>query len=554
MPRRADRGRDGRRAAVRGSQGLLEALALFAVYLAALLVVYAPALRGPFFSDDLHYVATNPYVHALTLENLRQILDPASPASVFVVNYTPVHLLLHALAWRAFGPDVLGHHVLNLALHAAGSVLLVGVFRASGIGRLAALAGGTLFVLHPANVEAVAWISQTKTVSCFVLSMATLLLFPKRPGLATPAFFLALLAKPTGAFLLPVAGMLAFVRLWRGAPPWRHLVWLGVWVVGFLVVSIAQIEVNRRSGSPDAGLGPEGLERIPLVFGIALRYLWMSATSLGVSAFHEPPKHASFADPAFLASIPILAVCAVRAVRSVIGRREEAVYWVLAASSFAPISQIFPFLYPMADRYLYFILPGLIGVALFVLRDVEAALPAALREQATRAAIALALVLCIVFAVRGHARAELFGNPALLLVDAARNYPGGVSANLLRARGAAREGDVRAAIEALEAARARGWNRFEQLENDPVWDPIRSDPRFRGLVREIAAWWIERSEQLENPTQMELRVRAIAHLARGERDLAIESLEAALALGGPIDERIREELAELRRGSPQPSR
>jgi hypothetical protein len=522
-------------------------MGLFVAFAALALAVYGPALSGPFFSDDLHYVATNPYVQTFSLENVKQILDPWGPAAVFVVNYTPVHLLLHAAAWSFFGPDVMGHHVVNVLLHALGSVLLVAVFCASGVRRLPAILGGAFFLLHPVNVEAVAWISQLKTTACFVLSMAALLAFPATPALATGFFFLALLAKPTASFLLPVVAVLILVRLRGARPSARHLVWLGVWTVGFLLLAVAQLEVNRRSGTPDAAVGAEGLARLRTSASITLRYVVMSTTSLGVSAFHEPPRPPALLDPWFLLSLPMLALVATRAGFCLLRRREEALYWVWAAAAFAPVSQIFPFLYPMADRYLYFILPGLLGATLLVLQDALGS-PVARRVPAlARVAAALGVALCVAFAFRSHARAELWKSPVLLLVDAARHYPDGVAANLQRAKRAAQEGDAERAVAALRAAQARGFNRFEQLEADPGYDPIRNDPRFRTLVREIAGWWIERARTLENPTQMELRVEAVAHLARGEDEAAIRALEAALARGGPIDDRIRSELAAVRR-------
>jgi hypothetical protein len=106
-------------------------------------------------------------------------------------------------------------------------------------------------------------------------------------------------------------------------------------------------------------------------------------------------------------------------------------------------------------------------------------------------------------------------------------------------------------VAALRAAQARGFNRFEQLDADPAYQPIRSDPRFRALVRDLAGWWLEHYDRIESPTQLELRVRAIAHLARGEQREAIVALEAALVRGGPIDDRIRSELAEVRRRAPR---
>lgn len=536
-----------------------EAAGLLLAFAALALAVYWPALEGPFVSDDLHYVATNPYVQSLTLENVRQILDPWGPASIFVVNYTPVHLLLHAVQWSLFGPSVVGYHVTNVLLHALGSVLLVAVFRASGVQPLAAILGGGLFLLHPANVEAVAWISQLKTTACFVLSLGALLAFPTWPVIATPLFFLALLAKPTASFLLPVSAVVVWLRLWREKPPVRHLVWLALWTAGFFLLAVAQIEVNRRSGTPDAGLTAAGLDRLRTAAAIALRYVVMSATSLGVSTFHEPERSLSATDPWFLASLPVLGLVSARGVWSLLRRREEAVYWVWAAASFGPVSQIFPFLYPMADRYLYFILPGFLGAALLALEALFTAqepsrLSPVLRAAVPRVGLALGTALCIVFALRSHARAEIWRTPVLLLADSARNYPDGVAANLLRARRAVQEGDADRAVSALRAAQARGFNRFEQLQSDPGYDPIRGDPGFRALVREMAAWWIERSDRLQDPTQTELRVRALAHLARGEEAEAIRAFEAALARGGPIDDRIRAELNDLRRSTTMPQR
>ena len=56
--------------------------------------MYGPALEGPYVSDDIHYVAANPYVHELSASNLWTILQPRGAATIAVVNYSPVQLLL----------------------------------------------------------------------------------------------------------------------------------------------------------------------------------------------------------------------------------------------------------------------------------------------------------------------------------------------------------------------------------------------------------------------------------------------------------------------------
>jgi hypothetical protein len=76
--------------------------------------IYFPALGGQFLSDDVHYVAANGYVQDLSIENVGAILDPYGPLPRVVENYAPVHLLLHGVAWQAFGPDVRGHHFVRV--------------------------------------------------------------------------------------------------------------------------------------------------------------------------------------------------------------------------------------------------------------------------------------------------------------------------------------------------------------------------------------------------------------------------------------------------------
>jgi hypothetical protein len=173
--------------------------ALFLAFAGVSLLVYRGAIGGPFLSDDVPYIAANPYVQGLSAENLAAILDPTGPTIPLAANYSPVHLLLHALEWQLFESDVRGYHLINVLLHAFGSAMLGLLLRRSGLPPLAAMGGAAFFLLHPANVEAVAWISQLKTTSAFALAVGALLAHPRRPLLGTVLFALALLAKPLAA-------------------------------------------------------------------------------------------------------------------------------------------------------------------------------------------------------------------------------------------------------------------------------------------------------------------------------------------------------------------
>lgn len=543
------RGKSARRS--RAGFRLTSTWLLFPAFALVALAVFSPALHGPFVSDDLHYVSNNPYVLDPSPGNVLDVLDPGGAAAAAVENWAPVHLLLHALDWRLFGSSVLGHHVVNVLLHALASALLAAFLARCALPPLAAVLGGAFFLLHPANVEAVAWISQLKSPAALVLALCALLLRARRPLLGALLFGLALLAKPTAVFALPLALLLDRAALSHGAEEAREarrrLAWLGLWaglLAGFAVAELASFQQSNAGVRP---LHPDLLVHLRTVATIAARYLVMAATSYGVSAFHEPPPAVSLLAPWFLASLPLLALLAWRTIGTLARCEQESAFWVSAAVSFAPISQIFPFLYPMADRYLYFILPGLIGGTLLAGRAGlgRIADPGVCRH-ARRAATLLAVTLLALFAARSFERARVWSAPALLLADAAIHYPDGVSASLGRARGAAQAGDAETATRWLRAAYQKGFNRFDQVADDPAFAAVRGDRRFVAVVREMAGAWIEWGRGLRQPSQLELHVVAQAHQARGERDEAVAILERALAVGGPIDAQVREELASLR--------
>jgi hypothetical protein len=242
----------------------------------------------------------------------------------------------------------------------------------------------------------------------------------------------------------------------------------------------------------------------------------------------------------WLAAIPVGAVLAWRVARTLRARNPEAAWWIGAAAAWAPVSQIFPFLNPIADRYLYFMLPGLLG-------GVSLWLDAGLRPVALRrAAVVAGAALAVLFAFGSAERARLWRDETLLLLDAARHYPDGATAHYLNARRAANQGDTALAVAELREAWARGLDRFMAFAQDPALAAIHDTAEFDGLIREMAGAWLDRARQRGLGTPAELLVMAQAHVVRGEYAPAAALLEEALAVGGPFEAALREELAAVR--------
>jgi tetratricopeptide (TPR) repeat protein len=169
---------------------------------AACLVVYGAVLRHSFINfDDGVYVSDNPWVRSgFTRAGLVWAFT-----TVDVFYWQPLTWLSHMLDCQLFGLQAGWHHLTNLLLHAANSVLVFLVFRrlTGAFWRSAALAA--LFALHPLRVETVAWVAERNDVLSVFWFLVVLWVYhwhSRQPGAVRYLLFLAalvlgLMSKPT---------------------------------------------------------------------------------------------------------------------------------------------------------------------------------------------------------------------------------------------------------------------------------------------------------------------------------------------------------------------
>ena len=121
--------------------------------------VFSPALKNDFVNyDDPEYVTSNPHITGgLNWENVVWAFTTGHAS-----NWHPLTWVSHMTDWQIFGDRAWGHHLTNLLLHVANTVLLFLLLRRmTGAHWRSALVAG-LFALHPLHVESVAWISERK--------------------------------------------------------------------------------------------------------------------------------------------------------------------------------------------------------------------------------------------------------------------------------------------------------------------------------------------------------------------------------------------------------
>jgi hypothetical protein len=442
-------------------------------------------------------------------------------------------------------------------IHALVSTLLVIWLLRWGVWPKLALWSGLVFFVHPANVEAVAWVSQLKTCGALMFALAALIAFPRMRAMAALLFALSLLTKASGLFALPAAAAFVWAKWISGRARRDDTIWLGVWLGMALLYMIPQYDAYAHLGAVEVAAYEDPLIHLRTIAAVGMRYLVMAVSGSGVSAFQDPPPAVSWLDPWWLAAVPTAAFIGVRASRALWRGSLEGAFWVAAAGAFAPVSQVFPFLHPVADRYLYFILPGLLGGSALWIQDLISRRPrfvckaiAGIPVRARRTIVALAsAAVIVVFGVQSASRARLWRSETLLMLDAATHYPESVTAYILSARGAAQRGDASAAAIALRSAYDRGLDRFMAVRDDPGLAPLRNDADFHALIGQMAKRWIERARGRGYSTQPELRMLGLAHMVREEFIEAVTAFEASLAAGGPLENVVLGELAEARRAA-----
>lgn len=191
----------------------------------AALAAYLPSFGSAFQFDDYNVIVHYPTVHSWELLSERA---GAGVRALLKASYT--------LNWTLGGGSTFGFHLVNVALHSLNAVLLFFIGRRIFPGHEnASLVAALLFALHPAQTEAVTYISGRSVSLMATLYLASMLLYLRKSFYSVIPFILALGVKET-AVTLPAA--LLLIELVRpGRASWRLQLphWL-VLAAGALVI------------------------------------------------------------------------------------------------------------------------------------------------------------------------------------------------------------------------------------------------------------------------------------------------------------------------------
>ena len=243
-------------------------LLVYLLLTVAVLAVFLPTLGHDFVNyDDDAYVTENPHVvTGLTLGSIEWAF-----AAMYECNWHPVTWLSHMLDCTLFHLRPMGHHLTNLLIHLASTLLLFAVLRRMTKSLWPSAFVAMLFGVHPLHVESVAWVSQRKDLLCaffWILTMWAYARYAERPSpvrylLVVSTFALGLMSKPMIVTLPFVLLLLDYWPLGRFASKsqksWGPLI---LEKVPLFALSAASCVVTYLAQAEGLAVGP--LDQLPM--------------------------------------------------------------------------------------------------------------------------------------------------------------------------------------------------------------------------------------------------------------------------------------------------
>ena len=278
-----------------------------AVVLALTFAVYLPTLRFSFVLDDRGQILENPAVHSWRLVPTyftAQVWAGVLP-QLLGNYYRPVFLLWLRINDALFGGHAWGWHLTTILAHLFTTLLVCLLALRLGISRDAALLAAIIFGLHPAHIEAVAWISGVTEPLLGTLLLASFLAYVqwrlqsgRKWKLISLALFALALGEKETALILP--GLL-LVYDWIFGTNWgrplelrRILAWCGealrrIWPYFLVIILYVPARIYALKGFSHA-VTPLSIEQLAFTWP-ALIWFWIRHLiwPAGLSTFYNFP-------------------------------------------------------------------------------------------------------------------------------------------------------------------------------------------------------------------------------------------------------------------------
>jgi protein O-mannosyl-transferase len=319
--------------------------------------------------DDATYISNNPDVtRGLTFDGLVWAFTTGRAS-----NWHPVTWLSHMTDVQLFGVNAGAHHVVNLVLHIANTLLLFWFFqRATGqLGPSAFVAA--LFAVHPLHVESVVWLAERKDLLStlfWTVALCAYVSYVRNPRFSAylavfVALALGLMAKPmlvTMPFLMLLLDYWPLQRLRLSAD--SNLLTLVREKVPFFILVAASSIVTFLVQKAGGAMGTPGplANRIANAFVGYLTYVWKAIWPVNLAVLY-PLHDAPIWWPAAVLALVGLSILSIWLGRN---RPYIPVGWFWYIGTLVPVIGVVQVgRQAIADRYTYVPLIGLFLIVAF---------------------------------------------------------------------------------------------------------------------------------------------------------------------------------------------
>lgn len=538
------------------------------VLLLAALEAYRPALNGPFVFDDQYLPF---YSYDFGDKPLRAVVSGVRPLLMFSfwLNYRLSEL------------EPYTYHLFNVLFHTTSAVLVFWIARkilmwagetdARGRRELLAAFACAVFLLHPVQTEAVAYVaSRSENLSVlFFLGAYTLFLYRRRESASwwtaagVTLLYAAAVSTKEHTAVLP-ALLVATDYFWGSG--WRSVV--GNWRLYSLLAVLGAAGLwfvwGVLASAETAGFGMRDLPWQHYFF-TQWRALWVY-----VRLFLWPAgQNVDYAYPISRSVFEHGALIGLAALAASVGaafflRRRYPLAWygtVVALILFAPTSSVVPIRDAVAERRLYLPFVGLLFIALEFLR----------RTNPRRGVVAGALAgVLLLLGILTHRRAQVWGSEVALWEDSVAKSPRNARAHFhlavayyveKRCQDALRHFVQAARLDKPDARLLADWGLAEDCAGRPeaalekLQEAARLEPTAHvhtqiGMVYgklgrlEEALRALERAAALQPDYDMIYYYRGNVHTVAGRLDQAAEDYRRALRLN-PKNQAARRALLRL---------
>jgi len=355
-------------AALRSTTSKWTIIAVSAALGIATLIAFWGIWQNDFINfDDNEYITENPHVQkGLTSDTVKWALTTGAPH-----NWHPLTWLSHMLDCQLFALNPAGHHIINLILHMANTLLLLWVLHlmTGSLWRSAFVAG--LFALHPLHVESVAWASERKDTLSTLFWMLTMITYVRYVRTSRSIWYImSLLALALGLMAKPMLVTLPFVLLLLDYWPLDRLSGKQTSVIALLKEKIPFFVIVAASCVitvivQQAEEAVKGLYMLPMKYRIGnafisyISYIGKMFFPINLAIFYPHPGDSLSWPKAALAAITLIVICLIIFV-FLKKQRYLTVGWLWYLGTLVPIIGLVQVgSQSMADRYTYIPLIGI---------------------------------------------------------------------------------------------------------------------------------------------------------------------------------------------------